>query len=326
MSNICPLKYNILINQKYKCIDECKKDEIYKYNYKNICIEKCPKNTKIDEINKECLEICKNNQIEIDNACYNDLSNITNLFFQNGYIFINNNSNFDNDLLLDIILSSYIPNDNKSLIIKGADNIILQVTNSKNELELLKNNKNNNNFSIIDLGECEIKLKTKYHINENDSLIFIKNEKIASKISEKNVDFDVYEPYNKTKLNLSVCDDTPFNLIFPMELNEENKKLYEKMKELGYDMFNINDPFYQDICIPYDSSNGTDILLIDRINYIYNNDDTKCQSNCHFSFYSMETKYINCSCSTIEKNNKIDKFTAKKLYQMFYDDIQTMIY
>ena len=44
-----------------------------------------------------------------------------------------------------------------------------------------------------------------------------------------------------------------------MELKKENKKLYEKMKELGYDMFNINDPFYQDICIPYDSSNGTDI-------------------------------------------------------------------
>ena len=53
-----------------------------------------------------------------------------------------------------------------------------------------------------------------------------------------------------------------------MELNEENKKLYEKMKESGYDMFNINDPFYQDICTPFDSSNGTDILLIDRINYI----------------------------------------------------------
>ena len=33
---------------------------------------------------KECLEICKNNQIEIDNVCYNDLSNIANLLFQNG--------------------------------------------------------------------------------------------------------------------------------------------------------------------------------------------------------------------------------------------------
>ena len=78
-----------------------------------------------------------------------------------------------------------------------------------------------------------------------------------------------------------------------MELNEENKKIYGQMKELGYDMFNIEDPFYQDICTPFDSSNGTDILLSDRINYIYNNDDTQCQPNCQFSFYSIESKYIN---------------------------------
>ena len=78
-SNTCPLNYNILINQKHKCIDKCSKDDKYIYNYKNICFEKCPSNTKIDETKKECLEICKNNQIEIDNMCYNDLSNINNL-------------------------------------------------------------------------------------------------------------------------------------------------------------------------------------------------------------------------------------------------------
>ena len=46
------------------------------------------------------------------------------------------------------------------------------------------------------------------------------------------------------------------------------------MKSLGYDMLNINDPFYQDICIPYKSENNTDILLSDRIDYIYNNQDS----------------------------------------------------
>ena len=70
-------------------------------------------------------------------------------------------------------------------------------------------------------------------------------------------------------------------------------------------MFNINDPFYQDICTAFDSSNGTDILLTDRINYIYNNDDTQCQSNCRFSYYSIESQYLNCSCSTNE-NIKYD--------------------
>jgi len=93
----------------------------------------------------------------------------------------------------------------------------------------------------------------KYHINENDSLIFVKNEKKSNKASGKKVDFDVYEPYNKTKLNLSICDGTSINIIIPVVLSEETKELYEKMKESGYDMFNINDPFYQDICTPFDS-------------------------------------------------------------------------
>ena len=53
-------------------------------------------------------------------------------------------------------------------------------------------------------------------------------------------------------------------------------------------MFNINDPFYQDICIKYTSYRDTDIILSDRINYIYNNDDTKCQPNCKTSKFSEE--------------------------------------
>ena len=88
-----------------------------------------------------------------------------------------------------------------------------------------------------------------------------------------------------------------------MELSEETKELYEKMKESGYDMFDINDPFYQDICTPFDSDDGTDMLLSDRVNFIYNNDDTRCQSNCELSFYSLESQYLNCSCSTKKETN-----------------------
>ena len=125
----------------------------------------------------------------------------------------------------------------------------------------------------------------------------------------------MYMNYIQNKLNLSICDDTSINIYVPMELSKDTKQLYERMKKSGYDMFNINDPFYHDICIPFDSSYGTDILLIDRINYIYNNDDTQCQSNCKFSYYFIESKYLECSCSTNEKTNnsniKKDKFNTK---------------
>ena len=107
-----------------------------------------------------------------------------------------------------------------------------------------------------------------------------------------------------------------------MELNSGTKKLYDETKNSGYDIFNINDPFYQDICTPF-NSNGTDILLIDRIDYIYFNEDTKCQSNCQYNKYSMESKYLTCSCSVNEEVNnehkKSDKFNAKKIYESFYE-------
>ena len=124
-------------------------------------------------------------------------------------------------------------------------------------------------------------------------------------------------------MNLSLCDSTLINIYIPIELSGYVKQLYEKVNKSGYDMFNINDPFYQDICTPFDSLDETDILLTDRINYIYNNDDTQCQSNCRFSYYSIESQYLNCSCSTnenIKYDNLIkDKFSPKKLYESFYD-------
>ena len=85
-------------------------------------------------------------------------------------------------------------------------------------------------------------------------------------------------------------------------------------------MFNINDPFYQDLCTPYTTENNTDIPLSARKEYICNNEDSKCQENCHFSSYIMNSLYINCTCNieqTEEKN--IKKFSAKTLYESFYD-------
>ena len=62
--------------------------------------------------------------------------------FQNGDIFINNLSNFD-DILNDIILDAYSPEEGNSVVIKRPDNTVYHVTNTKTELELLKNKSNN---------------------------------------------------------------------------------------------------------------------------------------------------------------------------------------
>jgi len=62
---------------------------------------------------------------------------------------------------------------------------------------------NNYNLSILDISNCEIILKEKYNFNENVTLIILKKEKISNKASEKEIQLEIYEPFNKTKLNLS---------------------------------------------------------------------------------------------------------------------------
>ena len=85
-------------------------------------------------------------------------------------------------------------------------------------------------------------------------------------------------------------------------------------------MFDINDPFYQDICTPYTTINNTDIPLSDREEYIYNDKDKKCPDNCHFSSYILNSIYINCTCDIEPIKEKIVKtFKRKKLYESFYD-------
>ena len=239
-----------LINNLYSYI--CKKNCKFK-EYNSIiktltCL--CPANENIvleNEEEEECL-------IKLDEENLEDNSEVL-------------------DLIKDDILQSFSPEKGLDKFIEGLDNIMFQITTTENQLLLLENKSfNKNNVSIINLGECEDKLREEYHIDKSDSLIIIKYENISNnlKASEKNIQYDVFEPYNKTKLNLSICEDTNVNILVKMTLSQDTKKTYDKMKEQGYDMFNINDKFYQDIYTPYKTEVNTDISLTDRKDYIYN--------------------------------------------------------
>ena len=51
-----------IIFETYECLYNCSKDDIYKYEYNNICYRICPNNTKFFYENNSCVDIiCKNN-------------------------------------------------------------------------------------------------------------------------------------------------------------------------------------------------------------------------------------------------------------------------
>ena len=240
---------------------------------------------------------------------------------------LENNPKEENQIIYQEIISDKMRNYNISegeeIIVEGKDNFFYQITTSENDKDYLdENNNKSNKFSKIDLGDCENLLKEHYHINKNTSLIIVKFEKMTNISTDRALQYEVYDPFDRKKLNLSICQNTSIDIYVPIILSNELQNLYNDLKDKGYDLFDEKSAFYQDICTPFKSPNGTDVLLVDRYNYYFNNNETLCQSNCKFSDYLITTQYLKCECDISNSEidtNEIKKFTPKILYQSFYD-------
>ena len=100
----------------------------------------------------------------------------------------------------DFLLQDFSGLNGHKIYIRGEDGFIFEITTTENEEEILKDkNKNIHNSSVIDLGECSNLLKQRYFQNqENISLIILKFEKETDISHEKNIQFEIYEPFNQT--------------------------------------------------------------------------------------------------------------------------------
>ena len=197
------------------------------------------------------------------------------------------------------------------------NNIIYQVAT----LEVQKNSKNPS-VSSIDLGDCEGKLREKYEMTDEDEFIIIKKD-IKDGLTTY-VEYEIYNSKNLVLLSLDICNDTQISIDIPVNLKEETQSLYDKMSQLGYNLFDSNDSFYNDICATYTSESGTDILLSDRKEDIFKNngDLTLCQSGCQLESYDVETKKAKCTCK-VQETKEIDAKntdTSKKFDKQEFAD------
>ena len=207
-------------------------------------------------------------------------------------LFLNLCSNITNKEInnkIDELLTNY-NEEYGNIEVKGENNTVFQLTTTNNELLKYNGNlTNDNSLSIVDLGECENSLRNYYNISDSISLIIKKYEQLTVS-SERNVQYEVYHPITKEQLNLSICGDDSISLYIPVDIEDELLALYEDLQSHGYDLFDINDPFYNDICSTYTTSEGTDVLLSDRKNDYYNNSYTTCQSNCKYISFNSKSK------------------------------------
>ena len=205
-----------------------------------------------------------------------------------------------------------------SVIVKGQQ-ANFQITTTK--MELL--DRYNGEYSGLDLTECENILKGIYHIDPDAELIILK----FMMDDGQTLKYDMYNPYTREKLNMSYCEKTKTNVYVPYEMDEKTEELYNNLKDQGYDPLDQWDKFYREICTPYTSENGTDVLLDDREEFIYTSivNATVCPSGCGYSEFYVQKKYIKCECDTNTSGIEVldlDHISAENVGNSFLTTLQ----
>ena len=188
------------------------------------------------------------------------------------------------------------PSNGESLIIEinNKDNFTFQVTTTANEMDALHSQ---STLPILDLGECEQTLKEENDIDDNEALIILKYGKTTGHTNEKNIQYEIIDPNSFDDLDLSVCDNGIYVYV-PITLDEQSQELYNEVKEQDYFLLDIKSDFYNDVCTPFFSQKGTDVILNDRIIYYYSKiaSDANCPQNCQLLNYLSENNKLKCSC------------------------------
>ena len=272
-NNQCPEEAYLFIPNKNKCIENCKLDNIYKYQYNGECLDKCPIGTIEDNY------ICKIVNI---NKCS---------FIENRNVLKDYLSSDEIDLLAKIYAKEYIYT-NKHILIYKHDMYSITIYKEKNcinELSLT--------VPQIDFGPCYQKIHSNNLINYNNTIILIV-EKYFNGSSI--VLYEFYDPINGNKIDVSnECKDinitiekSLIKILKGIDVNFEN---IIKMTSQNINIFNKSSEFYNDICFHYESSNGKDIPLKDRLKEYYPN-ITLCNDDCLCIGINLTSLSSICEC------------------------------
>ena len=255
--------------------------EIANYNINKI---ECPDNNPYQNKNKECIKQCNATDF------FNEICKINN----------NNPKTLDNMIVtiknqlsngtLDLLLSNVINGEKNDLLVVS-NNINYQITTTDNQ-----NNNNYTNISTIKLGDCEDILKEKYKIDKNKTLLILKIDYYMEGLYIPVINYEVYNPDTKEKLDLNYCKETFIDLDIPVSIDENNLFKYDP-----------NSDYYTDDCYPYTTDNGTDIILNDRKEEFIDNNMSLCENKCNYNGYNGESKKASCECEVKSEQSSINE-------------------
>ena len=280
----CPEEAKYYIIDKKSCIDDCKKDSEYKYLYNGHCLKECPSGTASNS-HYVCI-------INDNNKC----------ILGKNEIFLSENDNLE---IIGTLIKTYISEfdyTKRYVTIYENNNYVIMIYKDTNCIKEL-----NIEIPNVEFQSCYTKVQNAYGITE-ELIIVIVDRKI---LHNAKTFYSFYHPLSGAKLNADeICKNETIvvveSLSSKLSKNDTNYETQTSLASQGINIFNLDDPFYTDICYDFDNPLKKDIPLNDRIKHIYP-DVELCDEGCQYKGINLEDMTATCDCAfnDITNNNLI---------------------
>ena len=164
----------------------------------------------------------------------------------------------------------------------------------------------------VDFQSCYTKVQNTYGITEDLIIVIVDRKKLRNPITY----YSFYHPKSGLKLDAeNICKDETIVVVESLNsVLDKNDSYYENQTSLtsqGINIFDLNDPFYTDICYDFDNPLEKDIPLNDRIKDIFPN-VTLCDEGCQYKGIDLANMTATCDCkfndianSNLMKDNEV---------------------
>ena len=140
----------------------------------------------------------------------------------------------------------------------------------------------NDGLAYLDISQCESVLRRHYNIPDDEEIIIAKIDYLIN----NTVDYYVYD-INWNFLSLAPCEGISSEISFPFDNGINN--------DMGVNVFDKDDPFFTDICVPY-VIKGRDVPLKARIELYYVSNNYCEDTGCEYGDISYINHRISCKC------------------------------
>ena len=269
----CPEDNPLYIFEKKKCTDDCRNELEYTFQYGGRCYNQCPSWTinmdgicKDDENDNKCR--LSENIMEIQGQSLVETLDVVAKTFAHEFGYTDKH------------ITSYSNNEFSIVLYKLYDCI--------EELKI--------NITKIEFGDCLNKVK---ETKELETIIIALVQRKNDKGNKKSI-FYFYTPEGE-RINIEeICkDDTILlkeNVLDKLINTDMNYNSMIYLTDQNIDIFNLSDEFYTDICFHFESPNGKDVPLKDRILSFYPN-ISLCDDDCISKGVNLTSMESICECS-----------------------------